>query len=296
MSYRPDGTALAGQPIDGGVVRLVPDADRRRAWTLLVDGTPQSHVDLDDPLHLEFEYMRRLGHIADLAAEPQVPLRVLHLGGGGLTLARYIAATRPGSAQLAVDSDAALVELVRRELPLHQPPRRTRTARVRVRIGDARAVLEQVRRQSYDLVIADLFAGASTAAHLCSAEFEAAAGRALSRGGIYAVNVGDGPPLAHTKARCAGVRRSFAHVCLIADAGVLKGRRFGNLVLAASDSPLPLGELGRRTAGDPFPGRLVFGDDLDRFAAGAGPITDARAQPSPVPPTDLFTAKLRARP
>ena len=107
--------------IDAGVAELVADAGRPRAWTLRVDGIPQSHVDLDDPLYLEFEYMRRLGHLADLAAPDGQPLRVLHLGGGGLTLARYVAAARPGSSQLAVESDGALVDLVRRRLPLDQP-------------------------------------------------------------------------------------------------------------------------------------------------------------------------------
>src|ERR1700722_6598105 len=110
--------------IDSGVAELVADADRPRAWTLRVDGTPQSHVDLDDPLYLEFEYMRRLGHLVDLAAPAGEPLRGLHLGAGGLTLARYVAATRPGSSQLAVESDAALAELVQQRLPLGQPGRR----------------------------------------------------------------------------------------------------------------------------------------------------------------------------
>ncbi len=115
--------------IDSGVAELVADVDRPRAWTLRVDGIPQSHVDLDDPLYLEFEYMRRLGHLADLAAPDGEPLRVLHLGGGGLTLARYVAAARPGSSQLAVDADGALVNLVRRLLPLDQPTRRASAGR-----------------------------------------------------------------------------------------------------------------------------------------------------------------------
>src|SRR5260221_505164 len=100
---------------------LAADPDRPAAWTLLTDGFPQSHVDLDDPRHLEFEYVRRLGHLLDLAAPPGAPLRVLHLGAGALTLARYVAVTRPGSRQLAVDSDAALVEFVRRRLPVGEP-------------------------------------------------------------------------------------------------------------------------------------------------------------------------------
>ena len=38
-----------------GVASLEPDRRRERGWTLLVDGVPQSYVDLADPTHLEFE-------------------------------------------------------------------------------------------------------------------------------------------------------------------------------------------------------------------------------------------------
>src|SRR5512142_298303 len=113
---------------------LLRDADRPDAWMLLVDGVPQSHVDLDDPGYLDFEYVRRLGHVIEAAAPAGQPLRVLHLGAGALTLARYVAATRPGSSQLAVEIDAALVDLIRLRLPPRNP-------RLRVRVGDARAGL-----------------------------------------------------------------------------------------------------------------------------------------------------------
>jgi spermidine synthase len=298
-----DGPAVQ-QDVDSGVAELVADIDRPRAWTLLVDGTPQSHVDLDDPQHLEFEYMRRLGHLVDLAAPAGQPLRVLHLGAGGLTLARYVAATRPGSGQLAVESDAALADLVRLRLPLSQRRRRPtgnqgggnqagghRAGRVRLRVGDARTVLEQVPAGSFDLVVADLFTGARTPAHLTSVEFAVAVARALSPAGIYAANVGDGPPLTHARARVATACAVFPHACLIADAPVLRGRRFGNLVVAAARQGLPLEGLARRVAGDPFPGSLLHGSALDRFAAGAKPITDARAEPSPSPPPDVFAIR-----
>jgi spermidine synthase len=282
--------------VDSGMAELLLDADRPGAWLLLVDGVPQSHVDLDDPEYLDFEYMRRLGHVADLAAPAGQPLRVLHLGAGALTLARYVAATRPGSSQLAVESDAALVALVRRWLPLDQPARRSTAGRsgagrVRIRVADAREALEQVPAASFDLVVADLFAGARTPAHLTSAEFAAAAARALTPAGCYAVNVGDGPPLAYARAQVATVCSVFPQVCLIADPPVLRGRRFGNLVLAAARRDLPVAGLTRRAAGDPFPGRLVHGADLDRFAAGAKPVTDARAQPSPAPPPGVFAGR-----
>jgi spermidine synthase len=262
-----------------GRAELLRDADRRAAWMLLVDGVPQSHVDLEDPGYLDFEYVRRLGHVIDTTAPPGQPLRVLHLGAGALTLARYVAATRPGSPQLAVEVDAALVDLVRLRLPLR---------RVRIRVGDARAVLERLRPSSYDVVIADVFAGGQTPAHLTSVEFMAAARRVLSDGGIFAANVADGAPLAHARAQVATAVAVFPQVALIADAGVLRGRRFGNLVLVASLEPLPVDRLTRLAAADPMPGRVLHGEELARFTAGARPVTDVNASPSPAPPADAF--------
>ena len=278
-------------PADGvsGVLgpELLRDADRRGAWMLMIDGVPQSHVDLDDPGYLDFEYVRRIGHVIDEAAPAGQPLRVLHLGAGALTLARYVASTRPGSPQLAVEVDAALVDLIRLRLPPRNP-------RLRVRVGDARAELERLRPGSFDVVIADVFAGGRTPAHLTSAEFWAAARRVVhgtssgSRDGVVAANVADGAPLAHTRAQVATARAVFPHACLIADAAVLRGRRFGNLVLVASPEPLPVDALTRRTAGDPMPGRVVYGSDLVRFTAGAKAVTDATAVPSPAAPPGAF--------
>src|SRR5438046_1783683 len=144
----PDG----GRPgADGGPhgadghVELAGDPGRPRAWTLLAGGAAQSHVDLDDPRYLELEYMRRFGHLIDLAASAGEPLRVLHLGGGGLTLARYVAATRPGSHQLAVEADPEVARLVRRRLPLPPPGGPgPGTGKIIVRVADARAALARI--------------------------------------------------------------------------------------------------------------------------------------------------------
>lgn len=270
------------EPVDGGLAQLLPDPDRPRAWTLLLDGAPQSHVDLDDPAHLDFEYQRRLGHLIDLAAPPGRPLRALHLGGGALTLARYVAATRPRSTQQVIEVDAALVALVRRELPLEG------NWRIRVRAGDARAGLARIPDGWADLVVADVFSGARTPAHLTSVEFLAEIRRVLCPGGLYTANLADGPPLAHLRAQVATAAGTFPELCLVADPAVLRGRRFGNAVLAASDRELPVAELTRRAAGDPHPGRVEHGRTLIDFTGGATPVTDATATPSPQPPARVF--------
>ncbi|RBY91508.1 spermine synthase [Blastococcus sp. TBT05-19] len=269
-------------PVAGGTAELLGDADRDGAWVLMLDGTPQSHVDLDDPAHLEFEYVRRMGHVLDLAAEPGVPLDVVHLGGGALTLPRYVAVTRPGSRQRAVEIDQPLTDLVREHLPL------PRGARIRVRAADAREALGTMHPGSADVVVTDVFAGARTPAHLTTVEFAAEVARVLRPGGVHAANVADGPPLRFARSQVATLRTAFAHVCLLAEPGTMRGRRFGNLVAVASDGELPIAALTRACARDPMPSRVVEGADLDRFVGKAAPVVDADAQPSPEPPEGVF--------
>lgn len=264
---------------------LLRDLDRRNAFQLLVGGTPHSHVDLDDPTYLEYEYVRQIAHLVDLAAAERAPLRVLHLGGGGLTLPRYIAVTRPGSGQQVVEIEGKLLDFVRRELPL------PRNARVRLRTGDAREVLGRVPEGAFDLTVSDVFAAARIPGHLTSTEYYRLAKRALRPTGVHAANLADGTAgsgLMFTRRQIATAKEHFANIVLIADPGILRGRKFGNLILMASDAELPVAALVRRAASDPFPSRVVRGRDLDDFQAGAKPVTDADVHPSPEPPEDAF--------
>ncbi|MFF8556759.1 spermidine synthase [Streptomyces sp. NPDC015501] len=270
------------RPVGGGVAELIPDRERPRGWTLLIDGAPQSHVDLDDPAHLSFAYQRRIGHVIDLAAPPSQPLHVLHLGGGAFTLARYTAATRPRSTQQIVELDAPLVQLVRDHLPLDPQ------ARVRVRAADAREGLGKFPDDWADLIVADVFDGARTPAHLTSAEFLAEVRRVLKPSGRYAANLADGPPLAHLRGQVATAAAVFPELALAADPVVWRGRRFGNAVLLASALPLPVAEFTRRVATDPHPGRVEHGRALTGFTGGAAVVADAAAKPSPAPPPSVF--------
>ncbi|MFC7549896.1 spermidine synthase [Plantactinospora sp. GCM10030261] len=247
---------------------LAPDPHHPAGWTLFVDGVEQSYVDLDDPRRLRFDYVRRMASVLDTAAPVGVPLRALHLGGGALTLPRYLAATRPGSAQRVVDRDASLMDLVRRELP--PPPG------VTVEVADAREAVAAEPSGRYDLVLVDVYEGARMPGHLTTAEFAAEAARALRPDGLYAVNLTDLPPLVFSRAQVATLRSVFAEVCLIAAGGMLGGRRYGNVVLAAARRPgrLPIARLATRAARDPAPGRVLAGAALSGFAAGARPVHD----------------------
>jgi spermidine synthase len=246
------------------------DRVRPNGRILLVDGVPQSYVDLFDATYLHFEYVRRMASVVDAAAAKGTALRVLHLGGGGFTLPRYVAATRPGSAQVVVERDAALVTLVQRELPLP-------AGDLRIRVADARAALETEPDGHFDLVLTDVYQAAQMPEHVASAEFAAEAARVLRPDGLYVVNLTDLPLLAFSRVQAATLRVAFAEVALIASRAMLRGRRYGNVVLAAARQPgrLPVARLATRAARDPVPGGALHGASLDRFIAGSRPATDA---------------------
>ena len=271
--------AVGRHPVDGGTAELLRDADRPGGWELSIDGVPQSYVDLTEPTYLDFAYVRLIGDLLDLAAPPGEPLTVLHLGGGACTLPRYVTATRPGSTQLVVDADGPLVELVRAQLG---------TAGFKLRVGDARLELARLAAASCDVVVGDVFDEARVPVHLTTVEHVREAARVLRPGGVYAVNVGDGGGLAFTRGQVATLRAVFAHVLLMGDPGVLRGRRFGNLVLVGSGVALPVAGLTRNAARAAGTARVVDGADLERFVAGAAVVTDATAGPPPTPPADLF--------
>ncbi|MFD4031150.1 spermidine synthase [Streptomyces sp. NPDC058637] len=267
---------------DCGTARLLPDVDRDRAWLLTVDGAPQSYVDLDDPEYLEFEYVRRLAHVVDRAGEPGAALDTVHLGGGALTLPRYVAATRPGSRQDVAETDRGLIELVHDHLPLPEG------AGVTVHGTDARTWLEQAPEDSADLLIADVFGGARVPAQLTSVEYARAAGRVLRADGIYAANLADSAPFGFLRPQLANFAEVFGELALIAEPAVLRGRRFGNVVLLASRSPLDIAPLTRLCAADAFPARVAHGEALRRLIGGARPVRDDEAVASPEPPDGAF--------
>jgi spermidine synthase len=248
----PDPRRLAGRHrVRSGVVELVPDEANPAGWLVLVNGLQGSYVDLDDPTWLEFEYVRWMGDVLDLAALPGAPLRVAHLGGGGCTLPRYVAATRPGSPQLVLEIDPDLLALVTAAFGLAALPG------LRLAAADARAGLAAEPEASYDAVVRDTFEVDAVPAHLATPGFLAEVARALDAGGVYVANVPAGTDLEAARAEAAVAAGAFAHVVLLVDPVHLRGRRFGNVVLAASRRPLPLEALSRRLAGGISRARIV---------------------------------------
>lgn len=267
---------------------IEPDRWVPGSFTLIVDGTPQSHVNIDNPAELFFEYIQRMGHVIDQIGMPGQPLTAVHLGAGAFTLPRYVEATRPGSRQQVVELESDLVDFVRAELPWS--PR----AQIKVRHGDARAVLAKFPaglRGAVDLLVIDIFSGARTPAHVTSLEFYTEAATLLADDGIVLVNVADGPGLAFARGQASTLSSVVADVAVLAETQILKGRRFGNVVLVGSKSPLPLEWMPRLLAGGPHPSKVVAGAELRAFVAGAPIVTDATAIQSPPPAKSIFQVR-----
>ncbi|SEG89084.1 hypothetical protein SAMN04489712_12318 [Thermomonospora echinospora] len=265
-----------------GRVELRPDPEREHGWLLTVEGVPQSYVDLADPTYLGFEYMRLMGDVVDCLGDGRAPIDAVHVGGGACTLARYIAATRPGSRQLVLEPDAGLVRLVRERLPLRG------VRGLRIRVVDGLAGVAALPDASDDLVVLDAFADAALPLELACLEFCGDVRRVLRPGGGYLVNMADGHRLEFARRMVATVREVFPHTLLLAEPGVLRGRRFGNLVLAASDTELPVAELTRRAAGGMVRARCMDTDALAGFCAGAAPLRRGEHVMVPVPPETAF--------
>jgi spermidine synthase len=268
------GGVAAGSPCEVEsayfCARVEADAERASGRVLVLDDLRHSYVDLADPEHLAFRYTRLIADV--LGTLPRAgPVRALHVGGGGFTLPRYLAAVRPGSHSIVLELDPEVVALARRRLGLATGPA------LRVRTGDARVSLRGEPRGRYDVVIGDAFGGRAVPWHLTTREFLGGVRRVLRPGGTYVVNVIDEPPLAFARAQARTLQRAFAHAVALVTPGEAARASGGNVVLAGSDRPLPLGAMRARRAARGAVETALTGPALDRFVGGARELTDAFA-------------------
>ena len=269
------GTATIASPCDTQTsyycLAVRVDADRPGGRTLVLDDLRHSYVDLDDPTHLEFWYIRRLADVIALAPRGEV----VFLGGGALTLPRQVRATSPHTQQLVFEIDDGLIDVVEAEFG-YRP-----SASIEVRIDDARLGLAGVDTDSADVVIGDAFGSRSVPFHLATEEFTRDVRRVLRSTGTYAVNVIDSPGQRFLAAQAATLDRVFEYVAVVLGPQAAAGQH-GNSVLIASDEPIDVLALDQR--------RVDAGDGGEVVSDLAGLIVDAPILTDDYAPVDQLIA------
>ena len=240
---------------------IEPDAFTEGSFVLSIGGAEQSHVNLAEPGEIFYEYLRRIGHVVDLAAPAGEPVSALHLGAGALTLARYIQATRPGSLQYAVELERELLDFVLQQLPMPDG------TVLHTLIGDARDALAELPAVlRFVVVILDIFSGPEAPAHIACAGFYREAAARLTPRGVLIVNVGDEPGLTLVRSQVAALRQVMDGVGAFAESGMFAGRHPGNIILIGTRGPWPAGWTEELTARGPHPGTVLAGVDLDAIS------------------------------
>lgn len=211
------------------------DEDNPSGRSLVLDDLRHSYVDLDDPTFLDFRYFRLFADVVDPMENggPEGELDVLNIGGAAVAFPRYIATTRPGSTNLVLEIDGEVVEIAKEELGL------TLSDDLQVIVGDARISLKDLQPDSYDLVIGDAYGGRSVPWHLTTTEVMGGIRDLLRDDGIYMMNVIDGGDNGYARAQLATLQEHFDNLAVIVPEGGAPSTFPANLILLASNVPLP---------------------------------------------------------
>ncbi|HET8977898.1 MAG TPA: fused MFS/spermidine synthase [Solirubrobacteraceae bacterium] len=235
---------------------LIVERDPQRpSGRLLRQGDMEaSYIDLADPSHLEFDYLRWIRLVLTAARAR----RVLHIGGGACALARALAAADPEGRQEVCEADADVLAVAREHLGLRRAPG------LRVRCVDGRTFVAAQADGAWDAIVIDAFIGAAVPRALVSEE----ALRDVARVAPLAlVNVVDDRSARVVHAVAAGLAAAYPRVWAL-------GGRSGNTVLVGGVAELDLSRISSRAAADPSPARVTPPGEMARIIATTLPLRD----------------------
>jgi spermidine synthase len=255
---------------------VVEDPDNASGRILRLDQLSHSYVDLDDPTYLDFRYIRDFVAVVEAQA-PDGPLVTLGVGGGGFTMPRYFAATRPGSENLVYEIDDALVDIGRRELGLD--PDAYAPSTISIVTEDARIALqyrvEDTDEAAFDVVIGDAFSGTTVPWHLTTVEFIDNLEATMAPDGTYIMNVIDFGNRDFIRAEVVTAREVFANVAVLAPAAYFDDPNTGgNFVVVATDADIDRSTIEANLARRDSTSIVLDGAELDRWVGDASILTD----------------------
>ena len=154
--------------------------------SLVLDHLVHSYTDLNDPLYLEYEYIRIYEEVMRWQARKRKSIKALFLGGGGYTFPRFIEAKYPKAKIDVVEIDPEITRVVQDYLGV------SKDSRIRSFNEDGRWFVMNCKEQgSYDFIIGDAFNDLSIPYHLTTKEFAMQLKRLLKPDGLLLANVID---------------------------------------------------------------------------------------------------------
>lgn len=258
--------------VDSGTVEIRRDG---AISTLFLNGIESSAINTVDPSALEFEYMQHASCALDTAFPSGEPVRAIHLGAAGCALPLAWSLQHPGSKQTAVEVDAALARGVRHWFDLPPSPA------LAIRVGDGRAILEQIRPRTADVIVRDAFANGHVPSHMATRQFIELARSRLKPTGLLILNCAHGAG-EDARNEIATTRTVFPEVLSIQDPKVGRSGRRGNVLVIAYEHTLgsySADDLDRRLRRLPLPARVKRPAELKKWAQGARILTDEDGPP-----------------
>ena len=187
----------------------------------------QTCVDINDPQHIVFAYVRMI--FAGLLVNPE-PTRGLMIGMGGGTISSVLTSIYPDLTMDLVEVDAAVVKVASDYFGFRKTPQ------IDVHVTDGRVFARRAlrRKEKYDLIILDAFTGEYIPEHLMTVEFLENIKSLLTPGGIVIANTFTGSSLYH--------HESATYSAVFGPFFNLKMPGTGNRVIVASTVDLPNSE------------------------------------------------------
>ena len=145
-------------------VRHTSNPDGEILQALILDNLTHSYVNLNNPLHLEYQYERIYSEILRWKFKKDSPFRSLTIGGGGYTFPRYMEVFYPKAGIDVVEIDPEITRVAYKYLGLPQD------TGIRTYNEDGRWFVMNCNER-YDLIFIDAYNDLSIPFHLTTKEF-----------------------------------------------------------------------------------------------------------------------------
>ena len=163
-----------------------PEKGKEQFITLYLDQLTHSCSDPDNPLRLQYRYIRSYKEIVQWQAGKKKFFNTLFIGGGGYTFPRFIEASYPHSEIDVVEIDPVVTQVSQKYLGVSE------SSKIQTFNEDARwFVMNRKGEGKYDLIFEDVFNDLSIPYHLTTKEFAIELKRLLKRDGLLLTNVID---------------------------------------------------------------------------------------------------------